>query len=85
MWTKKLPEEEVPFEPLSEGGVTEPLKIEPELTELDAAGFALLGHPAAPLRKAAMAMLTATRTLFLARKDAYDRAVTEALALDAFL
>lgn len=70
---------------VAEGYVSETVKIEPELIELDAAGFALLGHPSSSLRKEAMKLLSTTKELFYAYKAAYDRAVSDAHALEEFL
>ncbi|KAL1500108.1 hypothetical protein AB1Y20_012781 [Prymnesium parvum] len=86
IWIERLPEEPMALDAyVAEGYVSETVKIEPELIELDAAGFALLGHPSSSLRKEAMKLLSTTKELFYAYKAAYDRAVSDAHALEEFL
>ena len=57
------------------------VRLEPEMIEIDAAGLVLLAHPSSDLRSAALKLIHATRALFFARKHAYDRAVTDRIAV----
>ena len=57
------------------------VRLEMELVDLDASALALLAHPAPSLRSAALGLASAVRALFDARKGAYDRAVSERLAV----
>lgn len=51
------------------------------MIEIDAAGLVLLAHPSSDLRSAALKLIQATRALFFARKHAYDRAVSDRIAV----
>ena len=51
------------------------------MIEIDAAGLVLLAHPSSDLRSAALKLMQATRALFFARKHAYDRAVSDRIAV----
>ena len=57
------------------------MRLEPEMIEIDAAGLVLLAHPSSDLRSAALKLIQATRALFFARKHAYDRAVSDRIAV----
>ena len=57
------------------------VRLEPEMIEIDAAGLVLLAHPSSDLRSAALKLMQATRALFFARKHAYDRAVSDRIAV----
>ena len=57
------------------------VRLEPEMIEIDAAGLVLLAHPSSDLRSAALKLIHATRALFFARKHAYDRAVSDRIAV----
>ena len=82
-WADALPNEplELPEPFAQEMAGSQVVRIEPELIEIDAAALALLGHPAAPLRTSALKLMSATRSLFYARKAAYDRTVSDRLAV----
>ena len=57
------------------------VRLEAELVEIDASVLCLLCHPSEALRLAALEMAAATRALFLARKVAYDAAVSDRRAV----
>lgn len=81
-WAAALPNEPAEIEPMAqEMAGSQVVRLEPEIVEIDAAGLALLAHPAAPLRMAGLKLVEATRALFFARKAAYDQAVSDRLAV----
>ena len=83
-WAEALPSEHEELETLEmEVGVggSQVVRLEGEFAHIDASAIALLAHPSPTLRKSALAMAAAVKTLFTARKESYDRAVSERLAV----